>query len=267
MDIKLIKKQGLSNEGVRRLLATNRTETPIVFLFPEYTFSNKFTKDMILELLSTLPLNIGSHLFCSAYELETKEDVDKRIEEYVKVSGGDYSRFNAPLTRVRLFFEPRYFNMGYLVSGRDGANLVSSYKKRIRTTFDSLNGHHGNNIVKTKSSGGSGVIVRTTYDGMNLSKEIVSFPNLLVDDINLEFRICADIECGTENNPEIILVSAHKLYRVYQRTRKSLNGELVIVNDGGRFFAPVGYKNRSVYVTTFGLSMQDKEGGIKVSRI
>src|SRR3989344_8241365 len=131
INIKLIKKQGLSNEDIRRLLATNRTETPTVFLFPEYTFFRKFTKDAILELLSVLPLDTDSHLFCSAYELETKEGVNKRIEDYVKVLGGDDSWFNDPLM-IHLF-EPRYFNMGYLVSGRDNLNLVSSYKKHVYT--------------------------------------------------------------------------------------------------------------------------------------
>src|SRR3989344_4866425 len=153
ISIILIKKHGLADEGIGRVLAMNRAETPAIFLFPEYTFFRKFTQDAISGLLADLPLDTDSHLFCSAYELETKEDVNKRMGDYVKTAGGDDSWFNDPL--MKHFFEPRYFNKGYLVSGMGNVNLVSSYKKHICTEFDSLNGYHEDRIVKTKSHGGS----------------------------------------------------------------------------------------------------------------
>ncbi len=263
INLKLIRRSGFSKEKVAKLLDKNSKCEDTIFLFPEYAFERKFGNQEITDFLQGIHLNNGGHVFCSVYILETKEEVEGRIEEYVKVCGGDRSWLDNPL--MRHFFTPRYSNFGYLVS-RDGrGNIVSPYKKHISTTFDSFNIPSRSSLVKIRTKGSDERIGIEYDENTDHSKELVSFPNVLIDGKTLlEFRVCADIECSSENNPDVVLVSAHNLFNVKERTNKSLKNKPLIVNDSGGFFPPLAYVNDDDYRTRWGASKIFYENGIDV---
>jgi len=264
INIKLVKRKGLTESEIVKLLSKARVEAPSVFLFPEYTFRNKFRSDEIEKLARELPLENGINAFFSAYRLERDEEARERMERHMKSSGWDRGYYDSPT--VRKFFSPKCINTGYLVSGNGGENNIFSYQKRICASLDSLNGDPESRVVNL---GGREYKQRgVSYDNEDFSQEEVSFPILSVNDKSLEFRVCADIGCGSKNDADVVLISAHGLFDVEKEFIKFNNdGKIFIVNDSGRFFHPVGYKDGETYWFHRKLSETYREKGIKVGSV
>lgn len=264
INVKLIRKFGLSEEEIVKLLNRDSEEKDTIFLFPEYTFKKKFTRQGITDFLQEISLNENSYLFCPAYILETEDEVKERIEEYVRVSGGDRSWFDNPL--MRYLFSPRYNNTGYLVHGGECGNKIASYQKHISTIFDSFNTSSRSSLVKIGAKENDERIGIEYDDDVDHSKKQVSFPNILIDNKTIEFRVCADIECGSETDSDVVLVSAHNLSSVRERTKKSLKTKPLIVNDSGRYFIPtLAYLNGKTHRTKRSASKHFHECGIDIA--
>ena len=262
INLRLVRRFGLSGEDMAELITKNSGQGDTIFLFPEYTFKEKFVNEEITRLLQGISLAKGSHVFCSAYVLEKKNEVEKRREEYFRAHQVDESWADNAL--MNLFFTQTYSNFGYLVSGGEHGNKIFSYRKNISTIFDSFNIPSGNPLVKLRAKKSDERRGVEYDDEFNPSRERVSFPFISVEGKTLEFRVCADIECSSENDPDMVLVSAHNLFNVRGRTNNSLKNKPLIINDSGGHFIPLAYVDGKDYRTRWGMSRIFYEKGIDI---
>ncbi len=215
-----------------------------ILFFPELTFKQKFNSETIEDLLSNINPICGVHAFICAYVLKTEEEVDDEVKEYCTDQGLNYNT-QEPFMKSIIddLHKQTYVPKGYLISNNDGLIKINQYDKHLITQLDNINATKNTNITKAYTFFRSNIQSRTCYldDDRYYSKK-VDFPTINVDNKEIEFRICADIQCNTKNNPDLILTSAHKLLN---ENFKINNNSSNIINDAGHFRNLTGiFKNK-----------------------
>ncbi|MBW2976038.1 hypothetical protein KY347_01180 [Candidatus Woesearchaeota archaeon] len=241
-------------------IANRKVKQPAILLFPEYTLHRKFTHEELKDLVSSrLNLAKNTHIFFSAFELE-QETLEEKMGQY-KANHLTTSDNEDPA--LELLLAPRYINKGFLISGSNNGNIINEYSKCTLSRYDSINQPYENgpdihlNDVGLNYS--RGPIVNTT----DYSKIKIKFPLVSLEGKDIEFRVCSDIECGTQNNPDIVLVSSFGLENVRKRLSPDLHEKLLVVNIPKRYdsFVYIGEKEGRVMYTA---SMLCKTRGIKL---
>lgn len=218
IDVKIVRKHGLSEQEMKNILKYRTSDSPDVFLFPEYALRRKFTEKGLMHLSEELPLGEQACALFSAYCL--KERGEDEMTTYFARCNIEDTESNRHM--VLGFFLPLYKNTGVVVSGSNNENAVTTYPKKISTSLDAMNvdSEEKNMIIRRRSS--SYIDTGIAYDDdADFSREKVSFPLIDMDGKRIEFRVCADIECGTLNDSDMVMVSAHNLFDVGRKLGKS----------------------------------------------
>src|SRR3989344_862831 len=166
-----------------------------IILFPENTLRDKFLRRDFELYLSKLSLDGQTTAFFSAFMRNKIPNPNK--------------------SSVQIFIDDDdvYFrNYGCFISGTS----IKNYPKEVVTSYDSSN-----------SGTGFGV----EYLDVDLFKHKVDFPKIEIDGRIIEFRLCRDIECGSTNNPDIVLCSAYGLRNYEEAIKRSLEDKTAIIHD------------------------------------
>ncbi len=202
INIHLVKKGGLSlrklEKKLRRGWFNDRDER--IILFPENTLNPRFKRSDFEEYLSQLNLDENTATFFSVFVRE--QDPDPNVSS------------------IRLFFQGNldqysFKNNGYLLHG---GLPFENYVKRISTEFDN-------------SNSGTGMGVEFIDDKFDFSQKKITFPKITLEGRIIEFRLCRDIECGSTNNPDIVLCSAYGLRNYEEAIKRSLEDKTAIIHD------------------------------------
>jgi len=215
-----------------------KSPNPRITLFSEVTFPERFFEKDFSEFLSSINLPENTYAFFGAFVAQEKLEAEKSLFKMLFDEGFDK------------FAKYEFFNNGVLI----GNNYIQRYKKEICTNLDSKMRSQVKGMI-------SGIEYLPCFDA---SKKQIKFPKLFLDKKELEFRVCADITCGTTNTPDLVLCPAHFLFYPRERSQESLGNTPLIVNDVNKFM-PIYYQNRSRHGITAPSAI--KSQGIQLSYI
>ena len=212
IDLTLVRKPELTSFGFKRKLKQiKRRNVPQIIVFPENTFRKKFIQDDLHLFLRSLKIREDNYVFFSAFSRKSRNLDDVSILDAFLEGENGIARINDSV----------YKNYGYLLKLSNDKNFsFERYEKTISTEYDAHNTFN--------SEGSFGASYSSDY---NPSIGKVEFPNLTINNRRFDFRLCADIECGVKNLPEITICSAYSLENVRGRMDSSIRNGVLIVND------------------------------------